>query len=337
MSLIAFHSELAAGAEAPPRVELIPAGPEVAGRDGRRFLFDAPSAEAILREFRERGVKIPIDWEHATQHRAPQGQDAPAAAWIEGLSVDDGVLVGTVQWTERGAGDVTGGHYKYLSPAFDYDPQTGRILRLVSAGLTNLPNLHLQALNQEQPMTRSTALVAAITGALGLAADAADDAVATSINALKADRDKVQSLNAEKVPSPERYIPRADYDAVLARATQAETTIKERDAAALKAEIDGEIDGALKAGRIAPASVDHYRALCADASGLKQFRELVKTLPVLGEDTDLGARKPPAGGASLNAEDIAVRARAYMAEQSKAGNPISVTQAVAHVTKGASA
>lgn len=291
--------------KAPERIELIPAGPEVRGRDGRRFLFDDIAGRDVLGAFREGAIKLPLDWEHATQHRAPRGEEAPAAAWITSLSIEGGALWGDVAWTARGAAQVEAHEYCFHSPVFDFDPTTGRIVRLVSAGLTNKPNLHLQALNQEHPMSRSTALVAAITGALGLAADAADDAVAVAINQIKADgvAATARAANAEQAaPALERYVPRADYDAVVARANNAEQKLRDSQAAALKEQAEGEIDAALKAGRIAPASVDHYRALCADASGMAAFRELVKTLPVIGQDTDLGTRKPSSAETSLNAE-----------------------------------
>lgn len=306
---LALNTDLSASAGAPERVELIPAGPTVAGRDGRRWLFDTTAAQDVMHAFAQRGADLPIDWEHASQHRAPRGEEAPAAAWITGLSVEAGALIGTVRWNERAANQVAAREYRYLSPVFDYEPTTGRIVRLVSAGLTNLPNLHLQALNQEHSMPRSTALVAAITGALGLAADATDDAIATAINQIKADGDAAtaRALNAESAaPALERYVPRADYDAVLTRATNAEQQLRDTAAAALKEQAESEIESALKAGRIAPASVEHYRALCADAEGLERFRALVKTLPVIGADTDLGSRKPEDTATALNAEERAI-------------------------------
>lgn len=301
---IALCTDLAAAGSAPPRVELIPAGPHVTGRDGRAWLWDGAAQASVLSAFAARAADLPIDWEHASQHRAPRGEEAPAAAWITGLSVEDGVLVGAVRWTERGGAQVGSGEYRYLSPVFDFDPETGRIVRLVSAGLTNLPNLHLQALNQEHSMTRSPALLAAITGALGLAADAPDDAVATAINQIKADKDT--ALNTERAPSLERYVPRADYDAVLARAANAEQSLREQQAAALRADADAEIQTAVTTGRIAPASVDHYRSLCADADGLERFRALVKTLPVIAPDSGLSGRKPDGADTALNAEERAI-------------------------------
>lgn len=313
MYRIALNTDLSTapqGQVPPERVTLIPAGPKVTGRDGRTWLFDDQAGQAVVGNFVARNAELPIDWEHASQHRAPRGEEAPAAAWITRLAVEDGALVGEVRWNERAANQIAAREYRYLSPVFDYDPATGRIARLVSAGLTNLPNLHLQALNQEQqPMERSTALAAAITVALGLAPDATDDAIATAINQIKAKADDAmaRALNAEQAtPALERYVPRADYDAVLARASNAETALRDHQAQALKAEAETAIDAALKGGRIAPASVEHYRAMCSDAKGLESFRALVQTLPVIAPETNLGTRQPPSTATALNAEEVAV-------------------------------
>lgn len=322
-SRLALNIDLAAADGAPLAVELIPAGPEVIGRDGRRWLFDDAAREQVIAAFAEHAVDLPIDWEHASQHRAPNGGEAPAAGWITQLSIQDGKLIGHVQWNARGERQVAAREYRYLSPVFDYEPASGRIVRLVSAGLTNTPNLHLQALNQQEFPMRSTALVAAITGALGLAADATDDALATAINQLKttAGEATARAANAEKAaPALDRYVPRADYDAVLARAANAENALREQQAHALKAEAEGEIEAAVQAGRIAPASVEHYRALCADASGLAAFRALVKTLPVLGAQTDLGQRQPAGAQTALNsAQQEAARLLGMSDEHYRAG------------------
>lgn len=301
-----------APATAPDRVQLIPAGPRIVGRDGREWLFDAQAVADVLEAFDAGRAKLPIDRNHAQELRAPKGEESPAAGWIESLFVEDGSLWGQVIWTDRGRNEVAAREYRYLSPAFDYDPETGRVSRLASAGLTNSPNLHLQALNHREasPMNRSALLVAAITTALGLSADAADDAVATAINSLKttADDASARALNAEKAqPSLDRYVPRADYDALVTRATNAEDAVKARDAAEHKAAVDGAIANALKAGKITPATEDYHRASCADAAGLARFRAFCAAAPEVGGATDLGTRKPDAGKpAALNAEEAAI-------------------------------
>jgi phage I-like protein len=310
----------------PGAIPLIPAGPTVRGRDGREWTFDQPSIEAVLQAFETRGVELPIDWEHATQHRAPRGEAAPAAGWITALNVRGGALWADVQWTDRGHDQVLGREYRYISPVFDFDPNTGRIVRLVSAGLTNTPNLHLQALNQEQPMKLS--LTAALAAALGVSADADEATALTAIESLK-------TATNREATNLERYVPRADYDQVLQRATNAEQQLRERDQAAHKAAVDAAIDGALKSGKITPATADYHRASCSDRSGLERFQQFVAAAPVVAPDSSLDTRRPPDTDTALNAEQIADQAQAYVAEQAKVGRRLSISDAVFHVTKGA--
>ena len=267
----------------------------------------------MLAAFQARNAALPIDWEHASQHRAPNGQDAPAAGWIESLDIRKGALWGTVAWTERGANQVGAREYRYLSPVFDFEPASGRIVRLVSAGLTNLPNLPLQALNSEGDtlMNRSALLVAALATALSLKPEATDDEIATGLNAMKQklDDETRRALNAESgsaTPSLDRYVPRADYDALVTRATNAESALKTRDEAAHKAAVDTVIADALKAGKITPATESYHRASCADSAGLERLRAFIGAAPVIGADSGLDGKKPAGTATALNAEELAV-------------------------------
>lgn len=306
MRRLALNTDLSTFDQAPAEVELIPAPDpgtgRVTGRDKRSWIFDGQAHEQVLGSFGQRGIELPIDWEHATQHRAPNGEEAPAAAWIQRIEVRGGALWGHVKWTPRGEQQVANKEYRYLSPVFDYDPKTGRIARLVSAGLTNTPNLHLQALNQEEPTMRSTLLTAAIVASLGLAESADDDAVANAINSLKKDRDTATALNAEKVPSLDRYVPRADYDTLQTRATNAENALQARVKADHDAAVDGAISDALKAGKITPATEDYHRASCSDAAGLERFKAFVTAAPAIADPSEMGKKKPDGNATALNAE-----------------------------------
>lgn len=47
----------------------------------------------IIEAFRERAVSLPVDMEHSTEIKAPNGEPAPAVGWIEDLE-DRGGAVG---------------------------------------------------------------------------------------------------------------------------------------------------------------------------------------------------------------------------------------------------
>ena len=123
-------------------------------------------------------------------------------------------------------------------------------------------------------------------------------------------------MNAEQAqPSLERYVPRADYDALQARATNAEQALADHHAAAHKAAVDTALNAALEAGKITPATVDYHRASCADAEGLERFRAFVGAAPVIGGDTDLERRQPESGQA-LNTEQREAARLLGMSEES---------------------
>ncbi|MEX0732850.1 MAG: phage protease [Aquisalimonadaceae bacterium] len=309
--VVALNVQLPEDGSVPEWVELIPAG-EVRGRDTRGPWFNDQPDELIARS-RTSGRDIPLDWEHATEIRAPRGEDAPAAAWITALENRAGAIWGQVEWTPRGRVAVANREYRYLSPVFLFDKMSRRILALTSAGLTNSPNLHLTALNRGDSADLTTdpedavKLPEAILKALGLKDDAtADDAVA-AINSTQGDLQTAR--NRAENPSLEKFVPRGDYDKALERATNAETKLAEQEKTRLDGEIDSAINAALKAGKITPATAEYHKAQCRQDGGLERFQEYVKAAPTVGDATDLDDRDPEAGkGKALNGEQQAVAA-----------------------------
>lgn len=301
---LAINSEIYSSVElsdgkAPEWAELIPAGPTVTGRDGRSWLFDEIAMELVQSSFNTRAIDLPLDWEHATQHRAPVGQDAPAAAWIKQLDIRNGALWGQTDWTPRGALQIEAREYRFLSPVFDFDPETGRIARLVSAGLTNKPNFLLTALNQENPENTPVKLSAALLALLGLPETATEDQAIAATTQLKV---TAQATNAE-LPSLERFVPRSDYDALHARATNAEQALVTQKKTEHNKEVDALITSATQAGKITPATIDYHRAACQDEEGLTRFKAFVAAAPTVADPTNLGERKPDNTATALNAEE----------------------------------
>lgn len=129
----------------PDWIELIPAGPAIVGTDGRRWLNDTP--DRIIAAFTARNTPMVVDYEHASEHRAPQGLDAPAAGWIDRLEVRVGSIWGHVEWTASARQRIEAREYRFISPVFTFEKASSRIAALQSAALTNQPNLNLTALN----------------------------------------------------------------------------------------------------------------------------------------------------------------------------------------------
>ncbi len=302
-TLLALNTDLSAllttEGKAPEWIELIPTGPVIEGRDKRTWLFDELAQQWVLAAFAERGIDMVIDWEHATEVAAPKGEPAPAAAWIDQLELRSGALWGHVAWTPRAGEQVVAREYRFVSPVFDYDDASRRVVRMVSVGLTNKPNLVLTALNHEQTETPKLALPLALAVSLGLDAAATDEQAVAAVNQLKA---TATARNNEQ-PSLDKFVPRQDYDKVLSRATNAEQALATRKADDHKAVVEAELDAALKAGKIIPATVDYYRASCSEQAGLDRFREFVKAAPSVADPSSLGRHKPDGTSTALNAEE----------------------------------
>ena len=299
---LALNTDLSAtvsDGKAPEWVELIPPGPNVTGRDGRQWLFDEQAGTLVQSSFLGRAIDLPIDWEHATQHRASKGESAPAAGWIKQLELRNGALWGLVDWTPRASEQVINREYRFLSPVFDFDPDTTRIARLVSAGLTNKPNFLLTALNQENTEVTPVTLSPALLTALGLPATATEEQAIAATTQLKA---TAQAVNTEK-PNLEQFMPRADYDSVLQRATNAEQALAEQKKTEHTKQVDALIISATQAGKITPATVDYHRAACQDETGLARFKAFVDAAPVVAAPSNLDERKPDKTATALNAEE----------------------------------
>ena len=310
---LALNTDLSAtvsDGKAPEWVELIPAGPNVIGRDGRQWLFDEQAGMLVQSSFMGRAIDLPIDWEHATQHRATKGESAPAAGWIKQLELRDGALWGFVDWTPRGSEQVISREYRFLSPVFDFDPDTTRIARLVSAGLTNKPNFLLTALNQETMENTPVKLSPALLAALGLPETATEEQAIAATAQLKA---TAQAANAEK-PNLAQFVPRADYDALGVRAVNAEQALATQKKTEHNKEVDAVIAAATQAGKITPATVDYHRAMCQDEAGLARFKEFVTAAPVVAAASDLGERQPEHLKTALNAEEQQVAKLMGMSE-----------------------
>ena len=264
------------GADVPEWVEVLPPGPSVQGRDGRTWSYEPG---AVMAATLAHGVDLPFDYLHATELKAPQGEEAPAAGWVREYRLNQrGALEARVEWTERARNAINAREYRYVSPVFLFD-QDGRIHRFSSFGLTNKPNLAIKALNAEQsPLNpENTMDLAAILAALGLPATATEQQAVAAIQALK--DAKEQALNSERTPSLDKYVPRADYDATVQRAQNAEQQLKQRDQEQLQTAINAEIEAALKAGKITPATQAYHLAQCQQEGGLERFREFVKAAP----------------------------------------------------------
>lgn len=146
----------------PKEILLVKYGTNKYTKEGHRgeFTFTEADADAIIRDFAERGKDLVIDYEHQTL----SGSAAPAAGWISSLSKTPMGLVAKVKyWTEQAAKYLLNGEYRYFSPVLNFSSRRGE-----ADGGSNraLPaSVHSVAITNHPALHNIPALVAADTGA----------------------------------------------------------------------------------------------------------------------------------------------------------------------------
>src|SRR6266849_6177599 len=284
----------AADSSAPEWIELLPAG-VFYGRDGRGpFQLDDPDAVIESTHALQMNAGLPIDYDHATDFGAPEGRPAPAAGWIRELQVRAGSLWGRVEWTARAADSIVAREYRYVSPVFQFDPATGSVTRLLRAGLTNNPNLHLTAIAAAETAAAANAKdnrmelpdkdLQELREMLGLDADASGADVIAKVRELRAASEATGVAIGAHAHDPGHYVAIAEFERALTELN------------GLKAERSREraahtVEDAIRAGKIVPAQRDWAIAYCAaDARGFASFA--AKQPSILGADSGLGGEPP---------------------------------------------
>jgi len=103
------------------------------------FLFDEAAADALIREFRNRGRDLVIDYEHATL----SGEEAPAAGWIDALEkTPEGLAAHVKYWTDKAKNHLEKGEYRYFSPTLVFPGSAKAPGAIHSVALTNHPAVH---------------------------------------------------------------------------------------------------------------------------------------------------------------------------------------------------
>lgn len=109
------------------------------------FLFDDKAAKSVMASFEKWGIDRPIDLEHQmldVEGGAPDPTARDARGWCR-LELRNGELWACdVRWTPDGAERLRDKRQRYVSPAFESDPKTGRILKIINVAITALPATH---------------------------------------------------------------------------------------------------------------------------------------------------------------------------------------------------
>ncbi|QND45208.1 hypothetical protein HB780_05485 (plasmid) [Rhizobium lusitanum] len=190
-ALVAAHS-----VELPPIVDgkipewvmLLPTG-AFSGRDGRGpyDAGDEAYLQKVVAATQKRAGKTDVvfDYDHQTVFSAVPGVGgrAPASGWIKEYQVRPDGLWGRIDWTVPAARAIARKEYRYVSPVYQHT-KSGKVTALLSAALTNTPNLDLPAVAASAHLTNQEENMDKIALALGLAQGASEDDVLTAINAV---------------------------------------------------------------------------------------------------------------------------------------------------------
>jgi len=185
------------GTDDPPSdVLLFRSGPNTSTQG--EFVFDAQAALSVIAAARKHGVDVMIDLEHLSLDPSARNYD-PDARGSGRLELRDGALWLTdIRWTEDGAARIRGKRQRYVSPAFEVDPKTRRVARVVNVAITSLPAtdyaMPLVAASQygdTKPMPKEMRKL------LGLADDATDEEMMKTLTA------KLARLAELEKPKPE--------------------------------------------------------------------------------------------------------------------------------------
>lgn len=282
-------------------------------------------AAAVINRYEKRQNEAVVDYEHQTLLKERNGQPAPAAGWIKSLAYRPGQgLFGVVALTERARQLINSKEYRYVSPVFEYDQDTGDLIDIRMAALTNHPGIQgmepLAALTalalptsieQENPVNR---LMLAVCAALSLAQDATEDQAIAAINQVGAERKNLRDVlklpaTADSAacvaacsalsanPDPARFVPVSALESVKTElaALTAKTTLSE---------VNALVEAGLKDGRLLPAQKDWAIDLGkSNIAALTGYLQKTPAIAVLSGDTQTKGEPPSAVAAAAGLTD----------------------------------
>lgn len=110
------------------------------------YLFDDVAAESVMTCYAKWGIDLMIDLEHQSLAVEPGAADPTARdarGWAKLALRPDGALWCTeVRWTPDGIKRLSEKAQRYISPAFESDPKTKRVLKIINVALVALPATH---------------------------------------------------------------------------------------------------------------------------------------------------------------------------------------------------
>lgn len=303
-------AELGADNEPPKEFRLFPLGKF--STDFGEFTFDEQSAETVLSAYRNKGIDLSADYEHAALQDPPPPEGAPASCWYNIELRADGLWATNIRWTPRATAYLKNKEYRFFSPAFRHDPTTRRVKKLVNFALTNLPatdNLAPLVAAKERPLEAEpeTQPMKTLLAALALKETATEAEALAALSARTHSHEEFEreiiTLTGAKSLSEAKGL----LQALKAKAGRFDAS--EAELVALKAketerEVETLVADGVREGKIAPAMKPFWLEQGKkDLATLKAFLAAAPKIVTTPSD----AKVPPAGEGEhvvvLTAED----------------------------------
>ncbi len=272
--------------------------------------FNRACADEMLANFQtarseDSAFKIPIYIGHPDHPAfADRFKDNAAYAWIGNMTVGDDALLLNTEWSPDGTNLLNQGKYRYMSPNWDCrvsrDGKTAHPVKLISIGLTNMPNIRaIGALVNQAQQQGETQMKELLLKMLGLANDATGAQIQEAAKDVDVPALKLALVNEKTAREDEKKA----ADLALANEKAGRETAKaEFDKqinlanAAAKVERDARIEmianDAITAGKITVAEKPQWVAdLQKDLDGTVTRLANAKSSISSSKTKDLGGRK----------------------------------------------
>lgn len=293
------------------RVQLMPLG-RFKARDGRPlglagWRLEADDARRVLAQLATRQTDIVVDYEHQTLYSEKNGKPAPAAGWIKPGSIvlgEQGLYATDVEWTAAASSHIKEREYRYISPVFSYDKQTGAVAQLHHVALTNYPAVDgMDALSdlaaarfdladlaqhiEEENTVKREQLIAL----LGLSSDASEEDIQSALTALKTKAGSADALEQQVAALKTTAGQPGQVDPTQFAPVALVTQLQQQIAALTTQQNSGALDQLIAAGlddgRLLPAMEPWARDVGGkDIAALKSFLDAAQPIAALkGQQT----------------------------------------------------
>lgn len=184
------------------------------------YKLDDAALQSVMSDAEKHGVDIMLDLEHLSLEQDAPNYDPDARGWGKLEARGGDLYLTQIKWTPDGERRLRERTQRYVSPTFDFDPKTKRVLSIFNVAITALP-----ATDSAQPLVAASDRSGQmdpkeLRRLLGLADDATDEEVMAALGAKLA-----RLAEFEKPPADEEKKEKAETEEIVkaARLTTGKT------------------------------------------------------------------------------------------------------------------